>query len=266
MSDITVLFGLDMETDVGSWGIEYTGVTDGTPKLLKLYEEKGITGTFYFTGETARLHPQVVQACKQAGHEVGCHSRYHETVVDPIFDIPGVMPLLVEDQFLAYAAASREVRPDFNLLRPGGEADLKELQAVLLKRVVDGDTFIVEINGQNKRLRLIGIDAPESFSHHNENLRTVEGKNVSRIVSALIEPGTTVWLQFDAEKYDQYDRILAYVYLDEKTMLNELFARFGLVKVKSYPPNTHFHDYLKELEAAAKAVWLGIWRSDSGFN
>ena len=176
------------------------------------------------------------------------------------------MQLLEEDQILAYAAAICEVRPDFNLLRPGGEADLKELQAVLLKRVVDGDTFIVEINGQNKRLRLIGIDAPESFSHHNENLRTVEGENVSRIVSALIEPGTTVWLQFDAEKYDQYDRILAYVYLDEKTMLNELFARFGLVKVKSYPPNTHFHDYLKELEAAAKADGLGIWRSDSGFN
>jgi peptidoglycan-N-acetylglucosamine deacetylase len=97
MSDITVLFGLDMETDVGSWGIEYTGVTEGTPKLLKLYEEKGVTGTFFFTGETARLHPNIVQAVKQAGHEVGCHSLYHETVGDPIFDIPGVKPLLVEE-------------------------------------------------------------------------------------------------------------------------------------------------------------------------
>lgn len=97
MSDISVLFGFDMETDVGSWGIHYTGVTEGTPKLLKLYEEKGVTGTFYFTGESARLHPQVVQAVKAAGHEVGTHALYHETVGDPIFEIPGVKPLLVEE-------------------------------------------------------------------------------------------------------------------------------------------------------------------------
>lgn len=97
MSDITVLFGFDMETDVGSWGINYEGVTQGTPKLLKLYAEKGVKGTFYFTGESARLHPEVVQAVHAAGNEVGCHSLYHETVGDPIFEIPGVKPLLVEE-------------------------------------------------------------------------------------------------------------------------------------------------------------------------
>lgn len=97
MSDISVVFGFDMETDVGSWGIDYTGVTDGTPKILKLYAEKGATGTFFFTGESARLHPEVVQAVKAAGHEVGCHSLFHETVGDPIFEIPGVKPLLHEE-------------------------------------------------------------------------------------------------------------------------------------------------------------------------
>jgi len=97
MTDISVVLGFDMETDVGSWGIHYTGVTDGTPKLLELYQDKGITGTFFFTGEAARLHPQVVQSVAAAGHEVGCHALYHETVGDPIFEIPGVRPLLVEE-------------------------------------------------------------------------------------------------------------------------------------------------------------------------
>lgn len=97
MADISVLFGLDMETDVGSWGIDYIGVKEGTPKILNLYEKKEVTGTFFFTGEAARLHPQIVQEIKQAGHEVGCHSLYHETVGDPIFEIPGVKPLLPEE-------------------------------------------------------------------------------------------------------------------------------------------------------------------------
>jgi peptidoglycan-N-acetylglucosamine deacetylase len=97
MPNITVMLGFDMETDVGSWGIEYTGVTEGTPKLLALYANRGITGTFFFTGDAAKLHPQVVQSIAAAGHEVGCHSLYHETVGDPIFEIPGVRPLLAEE-------------------------------------------------------------------------------------------------------------------------------------------------------------------------
>ncbi|NLC88694.1 MAG: hypothetical protein GX681_01315 [Clostridiaceae bacterium] len=176
------------------------------------------------------------------------------------------MQLLDEEQILGYTAAISEGSPDFDVLRPGGAADLEQLQSGVLERVVDGDTLIVQINGQSTRLRLIGIDAPESFSHHDETLRTVEGENVSRIVSALIEPGIRVWLQFDTEEFDKYDRMLAYVYLDEHTMLNELLARFGLVEVKSYRPNTYFHAYLKELEAVAKSENLGIWRSDSRFN
>jgi len=97
MANITVMLGLDMETDVGSWGIDYTGVAEGTPKLLRLYADRGITGTFFFTGEVARLYPGVVRTVADAGHEVGCHSLYHETVGDPIFEIPGVKPLLVEE-------------------------------------------------------------------------------------------------------------------------------------------------------------------------
>jgi len=186
----------------------------------------------------------------------------------PVEELPALnqQQVLDDDQIFKYTLALSEAAPDFNALRPSGKADLKNLQAALLERVVDGDTLVIKIDGQSKRLRLIGIDAPESFSHHDENLRTVEGENVSRIVTALIEPGASIWLQFDTEKYDQYDRMLAYVYLDENIMLNELLARFGLVKVKSYRPNTHFHDYLKELEADAKSENLGIWRNDSELN
>jgi len=97
MSDITVVIGFDMVTEVGRWGLDNTAVPPGPPKILDLYRTRGITGTFFFTGATARLHPEVVRSVKDAGHEVGCHSLYHETVGDPIFEIPGVKPLLPEE-------------------------------------------------------------------------------------------------------------------------------------------------------------------------
>ena len=97
MADITVLFGFDMETDVGSWSPYYEGVQQGTPQLLDLLERKDATATFFFTGDAARNFPQVVRSIDIAGHEVGCHALYHETVGDPIFEIPGVKPLLPEE-------------------------------------------------------------------------------------------------------------------------------------------------------------------------
>jgi peptidoglycan/xylan/chitin deacetylase (PgdA/CDA1 family) len=70
---------------------------NATPVILDLLDRHGITATFFFTGDSARKHPEVVGRVRDAGHEVGCHSLYHETVGTPIFEIPGIYPLLPEE-------------------------------------------------------------------------------------------------------------------------------------------------------------------------
>lgn len=89
-----ILFGFDMETDVGSWTPFHEGLRHATPLLLQLFQAHGITGTFYFVGASAREVPESVLAVKSAGHEIGAHSLFHETVGEPIFPIPGMIPLL----------------------------------------------------------------------------------------------------------------------------------------------------------------------------
>ncbi len=92
------LFGFDMETDVGSWSPFYNGLIEGTPKILETLERYNISATFFFTGEAAEKHPEVVkEVVKNKYFEVGCHSLYHETVGDPLFDIPLIKPLLPEE-------------------------------------------------------------------------------------------------------------------------------------------------------------------------
>jgi peptidoglycan-N-acetylglucosamine deacetylase len=91
---ITVILGFDMETDVGSWTPFYEGLTKGTPILMDLLAEKGVRSTCYFVGQAAADHPQVVREVQAAGHEVGCHSLFHETVGDPLFPIPNLPRLL----------------------------------------------------------------------------------------------------------------------------------------------------------------------------
>lgn len=90
----TVMLGFDMETDVGSWTPYYEGLKNATPCILELLSKRAVTGTFFFTGDSVQKHPQVVRDVGRAGHEVGAHSLYHETVGQELFPIPGTYPLL----------------------------------------------------------------------------------------------------------------------------------------------------------------------------
>ncbi len=92
-----VLLGIDCETDVGSWSSTYEGLVNATPVLLNLFRRHDISTTFFFTGDSVRKHPEVVEMVRDAGHEVGCHTLYHETVGTPLFEIPGIYPLLPEE-------------------------------------------------------------------------------------------------------------------------------------------------------------------------
>lgn len=94
---IHVIFGFDMETDVGSFTPFYDGVKNATAPLVEMFDKKGIKGTFFYTGDAARRNPDSVELVKQSGNEVGTHSLFHETVGDELFPIPGVVPLLAEE-------------------------------------------------------------------------------------------------------------------------------------------------------------------------
>lgn len=96
---ITVVIGIDMETDVGSFTPYYEGLRGGTPLLLDLFDELDVTTTFLFTGEAARDNPEVARECLDRGHEVGSHSYQHETVGDPLFDLPGTKPILPHEVY-----------------------------------------------------------------------------------------------------------------------------------------------------------------------
>ncbi|MCK9479243.1 MAG: polysaccharide deacetylase family protein [Firmicutes bacterium] len=91
---VYVIIGVDVETDIGSFTPFYEGVKKGVPILLDMFSKQKVSGTFYFTGESALQNPQIAKQVAKSNNEVGCHSLYHETVGDELFPIPGVKPLL----------------------------------------------------------------------------------------------------------------------------------------------------------------------------
>ena len=116
-----------------------------------------------------------------------------------------------------------------------------------VERVVDGDTIICKVDGTRERIRLIGIDAPESVKDNPDRI-TEEGILSSEYLTDLLWR-KSVFLEYDTEDRDQYDRLLAYVYLKEKkeyTMVNLLLVEEGYAVPFSVWPNVKYEMEIKK--------------------
>jgi len=124
-----------------------------------------------------------------------------------------------------------------------------------VERVVDGDTVIVRSGGDEERVRLLGIDTPETVDPD----RPVGcfGPQASAYTKHLLT-GRSVSLVYDRELHDRYDRLLAYVYL-RGVFVNARLVELGYARTLSIPPNTAHASELAGLERQAAIAGRGLW-------
>jgi micrococcal nuclease len=128
-------------------------------------------------------------------------------------------------------------------------------QEATVARVVDGDTILL---GDGRRVRLIGIDTPESVDPR----RPVEclGKEAAAHTASLLPAGTPVRLELDVEPEDRYGRTLAYVHRrDDGLFVNVAIARDGFAQQLTVPPNVRHADTIGKAVAEARAAGRGLW-------
>ena len=80
-----IMFGFDMETDVGSTSTNYEGVRYGTPRITEVLNNNNCKATFLWTGDCALKNPEVLSEIHKQGFENGCHSLFHEDIGDVNF-------------------------------------------------------------------------------------------------------------------------------------------------------------------------------------
>lgn len=124
-------------------------------------------------------------------------------------------------------------------------------------RVVDGDTVILNIDGNKTRVRLIGIDTPESVAK-DKSRNVKEGKVASNYTKRLLE-NKRVRLEYDDEKHDVYDRQLGYLFLDDE-FINEKLLKEGMAKLYTKTTNQKYSERLKKAEQYAKDNKKGFWK------
>lgn len=132
--------------------------------------------------------------------------------------------------------------------------------------IYDGDTLQVAGVG---RVRLLGIDTPESQDSPRDRYYLTDGKMTRQQLRKIARQakkfnidhvkGKRVRLLFDTTETDKYQRKLAYLYLPDGQMLNRLLLEKGLASTFRRYPFRHKKEFLA-VENSARQQHLGLWQ------
>jgi micrococcal nuclease len=121
------------------------------------------------------------------------------------------------------------------------------------KFVYDGDTILLE-NGE--QVRYLGLDAPEV--DHKGGKSQFMGREAWKRNRQILSSGQ-VRLEQGKESRDRYGRLLAYVFLKNGKMVNEILVQEGMAYVMFKSKGLKYRDCLLESQRKAMKKKVGIW-------
>ncbi|MFQ3573231.1 MAG: thermonuclease family protein [Thermodesulfovibrionales bacterium] len=133
------------------------------------------------------------------------------------------------------------------------------MQQFRVTEVHDGDTVSIRTSSffgffvKTEKVRLIGIDSPEINQEP-------WGKRSKRHLKKLLSDNDwIVKIEYDIDKKDRYDRILAYLWGKNNTFINEQMVLDGYAVLHTVPPNVKYVDRLTRAQKIAQQQKKGIW-------
>lgn len=124
-------------------------------------------------------------------------------------------------------------------------------QEVTVVWVSDGDTYIVELDGQETTIRLIGVDTPESvaseeYQEKSGKKNTVEGKIASNVMKEKLPQGTKIYIKKGTDDTDDYGRTLVYAWFSDGTMIEDFLLENGYAVILEIEPNTEYAEHFRK--------------------
>lgn len=131
-------------------------------------------------------------------------------------------------------------------------------ETVTFDSCVDGDTIKVNISGKKYTVRLLAIDTPESV--HPTKEVEYYGKEASEYTCQKVTNAKKITLEYDnnSDKQDKYDRLLAWVFVDD-ILLQEELVELGYAKVAYLYGDYKYTDILYQKQEIASINKIGIW-------
>lgn len=133
-------------------------------------------------------------------------------------------------------------------------------EKVKFKKCVDGDTIKVIIDDTEYTIRMLSIDTPEI----NKEKIEYYGKEASDYTCKKITNAKKIELEYDSksDEFDKYGRLLAWVFVDDKLLQEELIEK-GYAKVAYLYDDYKYNDLLKEKQEIASNKNIGVWNEEA---
>jgi micrococcal nuclease len=129
-----------------------------------------------------------------------------------------------------------------------------------MKRVVDGDTIDIAIGGNTERVRLIGINTPET-KHPTKGMECF-GPEANAYTEQLLPKGTKLRVERDIEARDKYGRLLLYVYIENSNVFVNLdLVLQGYARPMVFEPNTAHKADFAQAATQAELRNVGLWQA-----
>lgn len=124
-----------------------------------------------------------------------------------------------------------------------------------LNHCIDGDTASFIINDKKETVRFLAINTPEYSKQKKQPL----GKEASDFTCNELKT-KTIEVERDpkSNKYDKYNRLLLWVYVDSE-LLQDKLVKNGYAEIKYIYGDYLYLNELKESEKIAKSKGIGIW-------
>lgn len=124
----------------------------------------------------------------------------------------------------------------------------------------DGDTFRVNVEGEENRVRLLMVDTPEMNYEENDPMPFAE--EAKQYTKTLLENANKIELLFDVgPEADKYGRLLTYVFVDD-LLLQEALLKEGYAAVRFvHKPNNTLEQELLKIQLSAKERGINIWEN-----
>jgi micrococcal nuclease len=125
-------------------------------------------------------------------------------------------------------------------------------------KVVDGDTIWVDFNGQRQKIRMIGLDTPESLDPRKPvQCFALEASAEAKTMLA----GRSVYLETDPsqDSVDRYGRTLAYVWTESGRLLNLDMIAEGFAHEYIYYLPYRYQPIFRTAEDDARTQERGLW-------
>ena len=138
--------------------------------------------------------------------------------------------------------------------------DISKKNEIKLVECIDGDTAWFMIDKQKEKVRLLGIDTPESV--HPNKVVEEYGIEASDYTCSLLENADNIYLEYEinSDKHDKYERVLGWVFVDNNN-LSELLLSKGYAQVDYIYGDYKYIDELCEVQEQAYSSKIGIWEN-----